>query len=131
MIDALTTKVLTHFSAACTGGSFLGFPHWYEYLNGQTIPAVNDVPAQCVPQISSISDIWLIVAAIVDMLLRLAGLVSIAFVIYGGIMFITSQGDPGKTNKARQTIINALIGVSISIVATIVVTFIAGQFKEA
>ncbi len=131
--DALTRVVLSHFGAACSGGgSFLGLPHWYEYLNSVTVtaPPASDIPPQCVPQITNITDIWLIVAAIVDILLRVSALIAIFIVIYGGIQYVTSQGDPGKTSKARQTVINALIGLAIAITSTIIVTFIAGQFKE-
>jgi ABC-type Fe3+ transport system permease subunit len=109
--------LLSHF-AACQGGSFLGFPHWYEYLpcNGGA------------PGIRSINDIWLIVAAIIEIMLRIAGIVAVVLVIYGGIQYITSQGEPDKTTKARSTIINALTGLAIAILAASIVAFVAGRF---
>ena len=50
-------------------------------------------------------------------------------VIYGGIEFIMSQGEPDKANKARGTVINALIGLVIAVAAATLVTFIAGRFN--
>jgi len=118
--------LVTHFAAAasqCSGGGFFGFPTWYEYLKRL------DVTGQCTPQITGIADIWLIVAAVIDILLRIAALAAIVFVIYGGVEYMTSQGEPDKTSKARNTIINAAIGLVISVTAAGLVTYIAGRFK--
>ena len=73
------------------------------------------------------SDIALILLAIVDDLLRVAALVAIGFVFYGAIRYITSQGNPDGTSKAQSTLINALIGLAISIVAVSAVSFIGNQ----
>ncbi len=116
-------SLLTNFSAACSGGGFFGFPTWYKYLEG-----VTDKYGQCTPQIQGIADVWLIVAAIIDMLLRIAALAAIGFVVFGGIQYITSQGEPDKTARARSTIINSLIGLVIAVTATAIVTFVAGRF---
>jgi hypothetical protein len=124
MINAFVASIITNFAAPCAGGSFLGFPKWYKYLNSQTVAG-----GGCAPNVTHLSDIWLIVAAFVEILLRIGGLLAIIFVIYGGIQYITSQGEPNKTNQARQTIINALVGLVISIGATTLVTFTAGRFK--
>lgn len=111
------TQLFTHF-AACGGGSFLGFPHWYKYL-----PCNGDVPG-----ITNINDVWLIVAAIVEILLRVAGLAAIILVIYGGFQYMTSQGEPAETTKAKNTILNAIVGLAISILAASIISFVAGRF---
>jgi hypothetical protein len=54
-------------------------------------------------------------------------LVAVGFVIYGGISFTSSRGEPDKTNRARTTIISALAGLAIAVLATILVSFIAGS----
>jgi len=106
------------------GGSFLSFPSWYKYLNG-----IEDTNKACIPQIKALTDIWLIVAAVLDILLRFASILAIVIIIYGGVRFIMSQGEPDQTAKARETIFNALIGLVISVVAAFVVNFVAGQFS--
>lgn len=117
-------NVFHRFAAACGGGgNFLNFPKWYKYLNGTV------VDGRCVPSMEHLSDIWLVVAAFIEILLRIGGILAIIFIIYGGIQYISSQGEPDKTNHARQTIINAVIGLVISISATIVVTYLAGRFS--
>jgi len=119
------------FAANCTpkGGTFLWFPTWYKYLGGITAPNGVGNPDACIPKIVALSDIWLIVAAFIEILLRLAGIAAVAYVIMGGFQYVTSQGEPDKASKARSVIMNALIGLVIAISATILVTYIAGRFK--
>lgn len=131
MISSLITQlsqVLTHFAAPCAGGTFLGFPKWYKYLNGHTIAEGMPGGGSCAPKLEHLNDVWLIVAAVVEILLRLGGILAIVYVIYGGVQYIVSQGDPGKVTQAKSTVVNALIGLVISIGATVMVTFVAGRF---
>jgi len=126
MINILS-KLLT-FGAACDpGGSFLGFKTWYAYLEGET-----DALGNCIPQAITrtsdgtivFGDIWLIALALVDTIIRIAALVAIGFVIYGGIEMITSNGNPEQINKARNTIINAVVGLVIAIAAAGIISFL-------
>jgi len=101
-------------------GSFLGLPVWYKYLN-----VVKDANGNCTVNNFVIpGDIVLVALAVVEILLRIGGMVGVAYVIWGGIKYVTSQGEPDKAQSARQTIIYATIGVVISISATVVVNFI-------
>lgn len=118
----LITHLLSHF-AACGGGGFLSFPHWYDHLPSTTVGGL------CTPQIKTINDFWIIVANIIEILLRIASLVAVIFVIIGGFSYITSQGEPNKTAQARDTLINALAGLAIAVVAATLVGFIAGRIS--
>lgn len=125
MIQLLTTF---YFAAGqpttCSPrSSFLNFPTWYQYLNG-----VTDASGNCIPRIQALSDFWLIVAAIVEILLRVATIAAIAMVLYGGVTYILSQGEPDKTSKAKDTVLNALIGLVIAVTASVIVSFVARQF---
>ena len=70
------------------------------------------------------NDIVLVILAVIDDLLRIAGIVAVFFVIYGAIKLIVSQGEPEARANARTTILNALIGVAITIVAIGLVSFL-------
>ncbi len=124
---------LYRFAASCGGGNLLGFPSWYKYLPGTTEMAKDgsgvDIGTVCTPKIQSINDVWLIVAAVVEILLRVAALAAIALIVWGGIQFVMSQGEPDKAAKARSTVINAIVGLVIAVTATVLVSFVAGQFK--
>ncbi len=67
---------------------------------------------------------------IVDDLLKIAGLVAVVYVITGGIKLTTSQGEPDKTKMARESIINALIGLVVAVVAAAVVSYIGSQLSK-
>ncbi|HWT55898.1 MAG TPA: hypothetical protein VN031_02595 [Candidatus Microsaccharimonas sp.] len=113
--------MITQFSqfAAANCSHFFGLPTWYEYLPGSCSS----------PAITSINDLWLVVAAFVEILLRIAGLAAVVFVIFGGFQYLTSQAEPDAVSKARQTIINALVGLAIAIMAAVLVNFIAGSIS--
>jgi ABC-type Fe3+ transport system permease subunit len=117
------THLLSLFAAACDRPNFLSFPTWYAYLPRKV------VDGQCTPIVDNISDVWLIVAAVISILLRIAALLAVFFVIYGGIQLTTSQGNPDATSKARTTIINALVGLLLAITAAALVQFVAGRFN--
>jgi hypothetical protein len=74
------------------------------------------------------SDIPLVLLAVVDDLLRIAGLVALGFVIYGAFQFVTSQGSPDGTNRARNTVINALIGMAVATIAIAAVSYLGNTF---
>lgn len=64
---------------------------------------------------------------IVDILNGIVGaiaIVAVIFVVVGGINYITSQGDPGKTKKAKDTILYAVIGLIIAALAFAIVNFV-------
>ena len=117
--------------------TFLGLIPWYQYVQGDfndtgtpgicgfhaNLSSDGNNAIQTGPQ--GIGVFWLIVLAIFEDLLRVAGLLAVVFVTYGGIRFITSQGEPENTKAARGTIINALIGLAITVVAAGTVAFIA------
>ena len=112
------------------GNSFLGLPTWYKYLDGQTIQDGSTGGDRCQPVLNGINDVWKIVAAVIDLLLRLASLIAIGFILYGGFMYITSQGSPDKTKQAQSTIISALVGMVIAITAATIIGFVAGRFRS-
>ena len=54
----------------------------------------------------------------------LAGLVAVVFIIYGGSLYITSAGDAAKAAKARATIIWAVVGLVIVLLAAAITAFV-------
>lgn len=120
MIDIIPQSVHLLAQAKSCSNNFLGFPTWYKYLDGAS---------SCNPKLDGLADIWLIALAIAEILLRVAILVAIAFIIIGGFKYITSRANPDKTTQARTTVIDALIGLGISVVATAVISFVASRFQ--
>ncbi len=134
----LFSQLFTMFSAVspkCTqSDSFLGFVSWFHYLPRTSdhcdIKNFNVFPVAADPGhgvLAQKSDIPLVGFAVADDLLRLAGIVAIGFVMVGAVQYITSQGNPEETGKAQSTIINAIIGLTFSIVAATIVSFLGNK----
>lgn len=115
------------FAAGCSAGpgsSFLKFfPTWYEYLDIN--PDTCEVQSFEVP-----GDIWKIALAAVAILLRIAGLVAVGYTIFGGFKYVLSRGNPSEAAKARQTIIDAMIGIAIASIATVLVAFLGRTLTQ-
>jgi hypothetical protein len=116
------------FANACGEKSVFGFPTWYQYLE-QRQPIVKSVGEQvCSPHINGIDDVWLIGLAVVEILLRVAVIAAIIYIMLGGMKYVNSRGNAEKTEAAKKTVVDALIGLIIAVTATAVVTFIGGRF---
>ena len=50
--------------------------------------------------------------------------VCLLFIVIGGFRYILSQGDPQGVAKAKGTILYALIGLAVVIIAQAIVTFV-------
>lgn len=118
--------LLRMFAADCKP-NFFGLPGWYEYMRMDANCRVifNSAPNGGAPTAADFFGAFVLIGlAIIDMLLRIGGIVAVAFVIYGGIQYVTSQGESDKTAKARGTIINALIGMAICMISVALVSFV-------
>jgi hypothetical protein len=120
------TSLLTLFAANCKSG-FFGFPHWYEYLQIGDIKTKDSVIHCQVTTFSVPGDLILVTLAIIDILIHIAGLVAIVYVVIGGVQYVTSQGNPDATAKAQSTVVNALIGLALTITAIAFVSFIGNK----
>ena len=118
----MLSSLLSHFAAGCGGNpNFFDFPTWYKYIN----LVHNSATGRCeVPDNFGVQDFSLIALALVDIAFRVAALAAVGYVIYGGVQFVIAQGEADKTKKARQTIINALAGLVIALLAAGIVSFV-------
>ena len=101
--------------------TFVGIKPWYQYL--EVVPDSNGgCKINYEPEISQ--TILRIAVAIVDMLIRIAGIVAFVSLVLSGFRFVTSQGDPNKEKMARSAAINSVAGLVIAITATGIVAFV-------
>lgn len=125
-------SLLTHFAATCvpTAGNFFGFPTWYKYLVDAGYTKLDKLNhCQLDPQFIqngklNLTSVTLVFFGIIDILLRLAAVVAVGYIVYAGFQYLTAQGEPEKAKRALGTIINALIGLGITISAAAIVSFI-------
>lgn len=106
---------------------FLLFPAWY---NGLLDPDDSDCgiisPSKLNEEDGLSVFIWRIALNIVEILLVAAGYLAVGFIIYGGYKYMISAGSPDGMVSARKTIMNACIGLVISIAAVAIVNTVSG-----
>ncbi len=135
MFSALSLGGRTYACTTNFDKTLLGLPTWYKYLDGEEVEQ-RDGRMVCQPRIESQDgefpkkSILLIGAAILDILIRLAGLAAFFYLIYGGFMYLTSSGNSEQVKKAGSTLLNAAIGLAIAISATTLVNFFANRLSQ-
>lgn len=67
---------------------------------------------------------------ITDVMLFIIGAVSVIMLIVGGIRYTISGGDQGSVQAAKNTILYAIVGIVVAILAYAVVAFVTGAFVE-
>lgn len=72
-----------------------------------------------------------LVGNLLGWVLGITGVIAFAFVVIGGIGYITSAGDPNKVQKSRKTLIYALIGLAIVGLSSIISAFVTNIIKNA
>ena len=71
---------------------------------------------------SQLQDVLQIVFAVLAAL-------AVLFIVIGGLRMVTSQGNPQETGKARATIIYAVVGLVVALLAEAFVAFILGKLS--
>ena len=108
--------------AACNE-RLLTFPAWYKGLVDGNCVVKNPTDVGGVPKF-----IAKIAFNIIEFMLQLVGYLAVGFIITGGFKFLTSTGSPEDIAKSRKTILNAVIGLIISIFSIGIVNVVVGIF---
>lgn len=60
-----------------------------------------------------IDDLGTLLQGVLNLVLFIAALLVFAYLIWGGVQWITSGGDKGKTEEARNKITAAIVGIAV------------------
>ncbi|MBI5728212.1 MAG: hypothetical protein HY984_00475 [Candidatus Magasanikbacteria bacterium] len=71
-----------------------------------------------------------IIGKVIRFLAGIAGGLFLAFFIYGGVLYMTSGGEPKQIESAKKALTNAAIGIAIVMFAYTALTFVT-RFIEA
>lgn len=156
MIKTLRTWAVALVFAVITGGSFmavatpagvsatdpapgsnpkcpnnvLSFPTWYRGLQDDTtceIKSPSDLKK--VPEPERLSRfIWTIVLNGIEIAMQVVAYLAVGFIIYGGFKYITGAGASDKIVTGRKLILNAVIGLVISLFAVAIVNIVLRSF---
>jgi hypothetical protein len=69
------------------------------------------------------------IAKVTTLIAYIAGIAAIITIIVGGVMYVLSQGDSGKIKAARDTVLYAVIGLVVIILARTIIIFVIGKVK--
>ena len=105
-----------HFAAACPNQG--AFPTLWDNMCGSG----GEV------SITSVSDIFELVANAVRIAMTLAGSLAVVAIIVASIYYILSAGDAGRVKQAKTILTNTVIGLFILMGAYAIVTFVSGAF---
>lgn len=70
-----------------------------------------------------------VIKSITSTILYVLGILAVVMLIVGGVKYATSGGDAKAVTDAKNTILYALIGLIIAILAYAIVNFVLGVFK--
>lgn len=127
LVATLATPVAVSAANPSCAKPLLTFPVWYEGLTVSDTNCALKSPSDMTGGLTAY--IWTIVLNIIDIAIQIVGYIAVFFIIYGGFIYMTSAGSPDGAVKARKTILNAVIGLILSIAAVAIVNFIAGAIR--
>jgi hypothetical protein len=78
--------------------------------------------------ITNATDILIVVANAIRIATAFAGALAVIFIIVGGIFYVISAGNPSNIKRAKDILVNAIVGLIVAGLAYTIVTFIAGRF---
>lgn len=61
---------------------------------------------------------------IINVVLGVLGVVAVGVIIYGGFLFLTAQGDPGRIKKGKDSITWGVIGLIIALLSWSIINFV-------
>lgn len=141
-LSSSSQRILTQVGAvidgdvdkSCEANVFLGFRPWYKGL------ATRDDNNKCVigkPATSNSGTtnwapfVWVVVMNIIYDVSLVAGITATGFIIYGGLSYVMSEGDPNKAAKGKNIIQGAVIGLILTIFASVITNTIISVIISA
>lgn len=132
-LTSSSTSAKTPTSAADCSAHLLTFPTWYRGLI-KFDPAIPG--SECIiisPGQTPDGDkaplelqgyIWRIALNVVEIGLQLVAYIALGFILYGGFQYLTGGSEAAMIEKARKTLLNAVIGLAISMASIAVVNLV-------
>ena len=69
-----------------------------------------------------------LIQTVINILLYILGMAAVVMIVIGGIRYTTSNGDSSAITSAKNTILYAVIGLIVAILAYSIVNFVLQQF---
>ena len=103
-------------------------PAWPVYAEDPCSLTLGERPAFC-PNNEDDSTLMNEVGRILNTVYFIVGILAVIFIIIGGINYTVSQGDPGRVAKAKNTVLYAIVGLVVALLAFAITTFILNALE--
>lgn len=81
--------------------------------------------ADCnLPETLPTKDVPTTAQTIINVLVSAVGIISVAVIVIGGILYVTSTGDTAKTKRAQNAILYGVVGLVVAVLAYAIVNFV-------
>lgn len=81
--------------------------------------------------LSNTQDIRIIIARIIRIIIGFLGIIAVGLIMYAGWLWMTSEGEAEKVEKAKKTLTNAVIGLIIIMASFAIASFILNKLMGA
>ena len=71
-----------------------------------------------------------IIPRLINLMLFIVGILAVIMLIWGGIKYATSAGDSNKVTAAKNTILYAVIGLAVAVLAFAIVNFVVNHLTD-
>ena len=78
-----------------------------------------------------LTDVQAMVVEFSNIILQIVGVLTFAMFIYGGVLFLTSAGNPNTVKNAKKIIVAAIVGLIIVFVSYTAVQFFIGTIAPS
>lgn len=119
------TRIISTFALLAGLTVFLAAPAYADPVDVFTGDACRGNTSVC--GTTNSTGVYAILKNVINILLTIGGIISVIMIIIGGIKYTTSTGDSSTINSARETIIYAVVGLVVSIMAFAIVNFVLGR----
>jgi hypothetical protein len=96
--------------------------------SGDTL-GTTDLPYGTIPEDADFN-IWTLLENALNWFFNIVIAIAAIMIVYSGFQYVTASGDTTKTGKALNTLIYALIGIAIALIAKGVIYLVASFFGE-
>lgn len=80
-----------------------------------------------VPAAQNAPNVQTIVTNGMGIFMWVIGVAAVIMVLVGGLLYVTSAGDPGRAKTAKDTILYAVIGLAIAVMGSAIIAFVQNQ----
>lgn len=71
--------------------------------------------------------LFAVIKTVIQVLLIAAGVIAVIVIIVGGLRYMTSNGEQAQVKGAKDTILYAVIGLVVTVLAYAIVTWVVGK----